>query len=91
QDDLPSTTFPLLLEGGGLGLLSVSRQGVLSQDEINEIRITLANIADILRYAQINDIVQRDTFRSAFMSEITNLMSYTTMGLGDALFMVVNI
>lgn len=90
QDDLPFTSFPLHLEGGGLGLLNVSRQNNLSSNEINEIRITLANIADILRYAQINDLVQRDTFRSAFMSEITNLMSLQ-MGLGDALFMVVNI
>lgn len=90
QDDLPSTTFPLHLEGGGLGLLSVSRQNNLSREEVDEIRITLANIADILRYAQINDLVQRDTFRSAFMSEISNLMKLP-MGLGDALFMVVNI
>lgn len=89
-DDLPSTTFPVHLEGGGLGLLSVSRQQELAVQEINEIRLTLADIADILRYAQINDLVQRDTFRSAFMSEITNLMSLP-MGLGDALFMVVNI
>lgn len=89
-DDLPSTTFPVHLEGGGLGLLSVSRQQELAVEEINEIRLTLADIADILRYAQINDHVQRDTFRSAFMSEITNLMSLP-MGLGDALFMVVNI
>ena len=90
QDDLPSSTFPLHLEGGGLGLLSVSRQNVLTREEIDEIRITLANIADLLRYAQINDLVQRDTFRSAFMSEIANLMKMK-MGLGDALFMVVNI
>lgn len=89
-EELLSTTFPVHLEGGGLGLLSVSRQQELATEEINEIRITLADIADILRYAQINDIVQRDTFRSAFMSEITNLMSLP-MGLGDALFMVVNI
>ena len=89
-EDLASTTFPVHLEGGGLGLLSVSRQKELESSEINEIRITLADIADILRYAQINDLVQRDTFRSAFQSEITNLMSLP-MGLGDALFMVVNI
>jgi GAF domain-containing protein len=89
-DELASITFPVQPEGGGLGWLSVSRQSSLSKEEIDEIRIILANIADILRYAQINDIVQRDTFRSAFMSEITNLMSLP-MGLGDALFMVVNI
>lgn len=87
---LPSTTFPLHLEGGGLGLLSISREQKLNETEVNEIRITLAEIANILRYAQINDLVQRDTFRNAFMSEIINLMNYS-MGLGDALFMVVNI
>lgn len=89
-ETLDSTTFPLHLEGGGLGLVSISRQTQLKESEINEIRITLAEIANILRYAQINDIVQRETFRNAFMSEITNLMNYS-MGLGDALFMVVNI
>jgi HD-GYP domain-containing protein (c-di-GMP phosphodiesterase class II) len=89
-EDLSSTTFPVQPEGGALGWLSVSRQMSLSSQEVDEIRIILANIADLLRYAQINDIVQRDTFRSAFMSEIINLMSLK-MGLGDALFMVVNI
>lgn len=90
QYGLPYTSFPLHLEGGGLGLLNVCRRDALDEGEVNEIRITLANISDILRYAQINDLVQRDTFRSAFMSEISNLMSLP-MGLGDALFMVVNI
>ncbi len=89
-EDLNSKQFPLHLEGGGLGILSVSRQNSFTPSEINEIRISLADISDILRYAQINDIVQRDTFRGAFMSEINNLMTIP-MGLGDALFMVVNI
>ncbi len=66
-DDLASTTFPVQPEGGGLGWLSVSRQSSLSRPEIDEIRIILANIADILRYAQINEFVKRDNFRGAFM------------------------
>lgn len=93
-DEIPRapqlTSFPLTLEGGGLGVLNIARSVQLAPDEVNEIRITLAEIANIIRYAQINDLVQRDTFRSAFMSEITSMMQMN-MGLGDTLFMVVNI
>ncbi|MBY0550742.1 MAG: HD domain-containing protein [Candidatus Obscuribacterales bacterium] len=93
-DEIPRapalTTFPLTLEGGGLGVLNIARNENLSLDEVNEIRITLAEISNIIRYAQINDLVQRDTFRSAFMSEISSMMQMN-MGLGDTLFMVVNI
>lgn len=93
-DEIPRapalTSFPLTLEGGGLGVLNIARNDSLSLDEVNEIRITLAEIANIIRYAQINDLVQRDTFRSAFMSEISSMMQMN-MGLGDTLFMVVNI
>lgn len=94
DDKLPAglkiATIPLSLQGGGLGQVSMARSSAFSEDEINQIRITLAEISNVVRYAQINDLVQRDTFRSAFMSEINNVMNYS-MGLGDALFMVVNI
>ena len=44
-----------------------------------------------MRHAQINDIVQRDTFRDTFLVEIGNVMPIL-LGIGDALFgMVVNI
>ena len=93
-DEIPRhpqlTTFPLTLEGGGLGVLNIARAQDLNADEINEIRIALAEISNVIRYAQINDLVQRDTFRSAFMSEISSMMQMS-MGLGDTLFMVVNI
>ena len=93
-DEIPRapalTSFPLTLEGGGLGVLNIARNDNLSLEELNEIRITLAEISNIIRYAQINDLVQRDTFRSAFMSEISSMMQMN-MGLGDTLFMVVNI
>lgn len=93
-DEIPRapalTSFPLTLEGGGLGVLNIARNENLSLEEVNEIRVTLAEISNIIRYAQINDLVQRDTFRSAFMSEITSMMQMS-MGLGDTLFMVVNI
>jgi putative nucleotidyltransferase with HDIG domain len=87
----PHTTFPLHLQGGGLGMVSLARANPpLSMDEVNYISVTLNELATIIRHAQINDIVQRDTFRETFLVEINNLMNYS-LGIGDALFMVVNI
>jgi len=88
--DLPSVVIPLTLQGKSLGQLSLSRQAAMAADEINHIRLTLAELGDIIRHAQINDIVQRDTFRDTFLVEIGNVMAYS-LGIGDALFMVVNI
>lgn len=89
-NDLPSMTFPLPLQGAGLGMLSLARREPMTENEINWIRITLAELCDIVRHAQINDVVQRDTFRETFLVEIGNVMNYS-LGIGDALFMVVNI
>jgi HD-GYP domain-containing protein (c-di-GMP phosphodiesterase class II)/GAF domain-containing protein len=89
-NDLPSMTFPLPLQGVGLGMLSLARREPMTENEINWIRITLAELCDIVRHAQINDVVQRDTFRDTFLVEIGNVMNYS-LGIGDALFMVVNI
>lgn len=87
----PHTTFPLHLQGGGLGMVSLARANPpLSPDEVNYITVTLNELATIIRHAQINDIVQRDTFRETFLVEINNFMNYS-LGIGDALFMVVNI
>lgn len=83
-------SFPLPLEGMGLGAVSLARQTEFHENEINWIRITLAELCDVIRHAQINDVVQRDTFRNTFLFEIQNVMQYS-LGLGDALFMVVNI
>ncbi len=87
----PHHTFPLHLQGGGLCMVSLQRANPpLSADEINYITVTLNELATIIRHAQINDIVQRDTFRETFLVEINNFMNYS-LGIGDALFMVVNI
>ncbi len=83
-------SFPLPLEGVGLGAVSLARQTEFHENEINWIRITLAELCDVIRHAQINDVVQRDTFRNTFLYEIQNVMNYS-LGIGDALFMVVNI
>jgi putative nucleotidyltransferase with HDIG domain len=85
-----SKSFQLPLQGTGLGTVNLCRQTDFHENEINWIRITLAELCDVIRHAQINDVVQRDTFRSTFLSEIQNVMQYS-LGLGDALFMVVNI
>ena len=90
QSDLPSFTLPLTLQGKALGHVSLARHQMVSPDEANAIRVTLGELADIIRHAQINDIVQRDTFRDTFLVEIGNVMAYS-LGIGDALFMVVNI
>src|SRR5690606_8497498 len=83
-------TLPLVLQGTTFGSVSVSRDSELSEDEVNTLRVLLGELGDIIRLAQINDIVQRDTFRETFLVEIGNVMAYS-LGIGDALFMVVNI
>lgn len=85
-----SLSMPLVLHGRTFGSLSISRAAQASQDEVNSIRVILGELGDIIHYAQINDIVQRDTFRETFLIEIGNVMAYS-LGIGDALFMVVNI
>jgi GAF domain-containing protein len=86
-----SATLPLVLQGRTFGSLTLSRSSTdVSPDELNIVRLVLGELSDIIRLAQINDIVQRDTFRETFLVEIGNLMTYS-LGIGDALFMVVNI
>ncbi len=87
---LPSVTVPLMLHGRMLGSFSLSRRRDIVQEEVNIIRVILGELSDIIRHAQINDVVQRDTFRETFLVEIGNVMAYS-LGFGDALFMVVNI
>ncbi len=88
--DLPTVTLPLSLEGKSFGHIRLARTEAVSSDEVNNIRVILGEMGDIIRHAQINDIVQRDTFRDTFLVEIGNVMAYS-LGIGDALFMVVNI
>jgi len=86
-----SATLPLVLQGRTFGSLTLSRSSTdVSNEELNVVRLVLGELSDIIRLAQINDIVQRDTFRETFLVEIGNLMTYS-LGIGDALFMVVNI
>ncbi len=90
EENTPSITMPLVLQGRTFGSVSISRDTEVSPDEVNQMRVTLGELGDIIRHAQINDIVQRDTFRDTFLVEIGNVMAYS-LGIGDALFMVVNI
>lgn len=90
QENTPSITMPLVLQGRTFGSVSISRDTEVSPEEVNQMRVTLGELGDIIRHAQINDIVQRDTFRDTFLVEIGNVMAYS-LGIGDALFMVVNI
>ncbi len=87
---IAAVTMPLVLHGRTFGSLSMSRRNEVSQEEVNQMRVILGELGDIVRHAQINDIVQRDTFRDTFLVEIGNVMAYS-LGIGDALFMVVNI
>lgn len=83
-------TIPLVLQGRTFGSVSISRETELTSDEMSAMRVLLGEVGDIIRLAQINEIVTRDTFRETFLVEIGNVMSYS-LGIGDALFMVVNI
>ena len=87
---VPAFSMPLTLHGRTLGSLSLNRHNPINQQETNTIRVILGELNDIIRHAQINDVVQRDTFRDTFLVEIANVMAYS-LGIGDALFMVVNI
>ncbi len=93
EDDyegMQSFSLPLNLHGRTLGSLSLNRHKPISREETDNIRVILGELNDIIRHAQINDVVQRDTFRETFLLEIANVMAYS-LGIGDALFMVVNI
>jgi putative nucleotidyltransferase with HDIG domain len=87
---LPTVTFPLVLHGSSFGSVSLTKREAVTEGEKNAMRILLGELGTIIRQAQINDIVQRETFRDTFLVEIGNVMSYS-LGIGDALFMVVNI
>ncbi len=43
--------------------------------KFNTMRVILGELGDIIRGAQINDVVQRDTFRDTFLVEIGNVMA----------------
>src|ERR1700722_4669258 len=90
QSDWPRLTLPLVLNGRSFGSLILIRNGPWSIEEIDSTSVLIAKLSELIRQAQINDIVQRETFRANFLAEINNLMSYS-LGIGDALFMVVNI
>src|SRR6516162_8192270 len=65
EDDPEATStlsIPLVLNGLSFGTLSLARRDQVTESELNSLRITLAELGNIIRRAQINDIVQRDTF-----------------------------
>lgn len=88
--DLPSLKLPIVLQGNATGMVSLAWNQPVEKEQVNAIRTILTELAEIIRLAQINDIVQRNTFRDTFLVEISNVMAYS-LGIGDALFMVVNI
>jgi HD-GYP domain-containing protein (c-di-GMP phosphodiesterase class II)/GAF domain-containing protein len=90
QERLPTVTFPLVLHGGSFGSVSLTKREPINIGEINAMRVMLGELGAVIRQAQINDVVQRDTFRESFLVEIGNVMALS-FGIGDALFMVVNI
>ncbi|MCW5824029.1 MAG: HD domain-containing protein [Cyanobacteria bacterium TGS_CYA1] len=83
-------TIPLVLQGRTFGSVSFSRQPELNNDELTELRVTAGEVQEVIRLAQVNDIVQRDSGREALLLEIGNVMNYSP-AIGDALFVVVNI
>ncbi len=89
-EDTSCLRLPIALQGNAQGYVALSRQQLLTEDDINTLRVIMAELAEIIRHSQITDVVQRDTFRDTFLVEIGNVMTYS-LGIGDALFMVVNI
>lgn len=90
QDETSCLRLPIALQGNAQGYVALSRQQLLTVEDINTLRVIMAELAEIIRHSQITDVVQRDTFRDTFLVEIGNVMTYS-LGIGDALFMVVNI
>ncbi len=90
EDKFPRLTLPLDINGRGFGTVCLSRSTPWLEEEVDSTRLLLGKIGEIVRQAQLNDIAQRETFRDTFLVEINNLMTYS-LGVGDALFMVVNI
>jgi len=89
-DNYSRLSLSLDMHGRGFGTLLLSRNTPWSEDEADSSRLLAGKIGELIRQAQLNDIAQRDTFRETFLVEINNLMTYS-LGVGDALFMVVNI
>jgi putative nucleotidyltransferase with HDIG domain len=89
-EDASCLRLPIALQGNAQGYVALSRQQLLTEEDINTLRVIMAELAEIIRHSQITDVVQRDTFRDTFLVEIGNVMTYS-LGIGDALFMVVNI
>src|SRR5215470_8977270 len=52
---VPTVLLPLTLQGKAFGHLCVARQQAVSADEVNALRVNLAELVDIIRHAQIND------------------------------------
>lgn len=90
DSSIPNVNLPLTSHGRTFGCLSLSRRQFIGKDEVSAIAAILGELSGAIRRAQINEILQRDTFRETFLVEIGNVMAYS-MGIGDALFMVVNI
>lgn len=89
-DKYSRLNLPLDINGRGFGTLSLSRATPWLPEEVDSTRLLAGKVGELIRQAQLNDIAQRETFRETFLVEINNLMSYS-LGVGDALFMVVNI
>ncbi len=82
--------FPLVAFNRNLGQLTLIREQKFSSPEIQSIEIILNDFSKILLNAQSASLLQNETSLSGVLLEINSMMSYA-MGLGDTLFMVVNI
>ncbi len=87
---VPNLTLPLVLNGRSFGSLTLNRSTPWLASEIESTQVLIVKLSELIRQAQLNDVIQRETFRDNFLVEINNLMTYS-QGVGDALFMVVNI
>jgi putative nucleotidyltransferase with HDIG domain len=82
--------LPLMNQGELLGTITVAGSQQQDPDVAGQLSAALAQLAVRIHKAQTADVVQRQTFHKTFLTEIDNVMSYS-MGVGDALFVIVNI
>ena len=66
QLDLPRLTLPLVLNGRSFGSLILIRNSPWLDSELESTNLLIAKLSELIRQAQINDIIQRETFRANF-------------------------
>lgn len=87
---LYNSIFTLTAAGMLLGKIIIGAQREFTPEESVQLSESIMSLGPAIQRAQVADVVQRQTFRKTFLTEIDNVMTYS-LGVGDALFVIVNI